>query len=238
MRRLEVALRWLGALGITLAPLGLFVLPGLLHPEPYETAEDQFTAIAEGAGGEYLAQGLQLLGSAFLMAAALGIGGCAIARGRGRTLGAIGLAVGMVAAVGLLVVMGFELAMLTILISATDTDSAVAQVIGLSTGPAFAIPLLVGLGGFSLTLPILGFALWRSRVVPIVVPLLFALPVLIGFVPLPVDTTVLSGVLMMVPCLWMSVQLIRGAVTKPGADAATAVATSRVAGRRTETHAP
>ena len=123
--------------------------------------------------------------------------------------------------------MGFEFAMLTVLISATDTDAAVAQVVGLSARPVFGIPLLVGLVGFFLTLPILALALWRSRMVPIVVPLLFALPVLIGSMPLPVDTTVLVGVLMLVPCLWMTVQLIRGAVAKASANAATA-ATSRV----------
>ena len=50
--------------------------------------------------------------------------------------GAIGLATGMVAAVALLVVMGFELAILT---SSTDTDAAVAQMIGLSTTSAFGI---------------------------------------------------------------------------------------------------
>jgi hypothetical protein len=91
------------------------------------------------------------------------------------------------------------------------------------------VPLLVGLVGFFLTLPLLVFALWRSRIVPIVVPLLFALPVLVGFVPLPVDTTVLGGVTMLIPCLWASVQLVRGAVTDASADAATAE-TARVAG--------
>jgi hypothetical protein len=230
MRRLDVALRWLGAIGITLAPLGIFVLPGLLHPEPYETAEDQFTAIAEGTGGEYLALGLQIFGAAILMAAALGIGGCTIARARGRTLGAIGLITGMITAIVLLVVLGYELAMQTVLISATDTDAAVSQVVVLSASPMFGVPLLVGLLGFFLTLPLLALALWRSRIVPILVPLLFALPVLIGFVPLPVDTTVLAGVLMLIPCLWMSVQLVRGAVTKASTDAATAE-TSWVAGR-------
>lgn len=229
MRRLDVALRWLGAIGITLAPLGLFVLPGLLHPEPYETAEDQARAIAEGSGGEYLALGLQLFGSALLIPAALGIGGYTIARGRGRVLGAIGLATGMVTAVTLLVVMGFELATLTILISSTDTEAAVAQMLSLSTTPAYGIPLAVGLIGFFLTLPLLALALWRSRVVPIVVPLLLASPVLIGMAPLPVDTTLLAGVVMLVPCLWTSVQLIRGPVVKASADAATA-APSRLAG--------
>lgn len=230
MRRLEMALRWVGGVGIVLAPLGLFVIPGLLHPEPYETLEAQSAAIAEGAGGEYLALLSQLSASALLMAAALGIGGCTIVRGRGRTLGAIGLTTGMVAAVAILVVMGYELAMMTVLLSATDKGAAVAQVVSLSKAPAFAVPLLIGLVGFFVTLPLLAFALWRSRVVPIIVPLLFVLPVAIGFVPLPVDTTVLGGVLMLLPCLWMSVQLLRGALAPANTDTASTVPSAGVAG--------
>ena len=65
--------------------------------------------------------------------------------------------------------------------------------------------------------------------VQIVVPLLLASPVLIGMAPLPVDTTLLGGLLMLVPCLWTSVQLIRGPVVMASADAATA-APSRLAG--------
>lgn len=209
MQRIDSVLRWLGAVGITLAPLGLFVLPGLIYPEPYETAGEQFRAMSEGDGG-YPGLLVQLCSVVFLMAAALGIGGFTIGRGRGRTLGAIGLLTGMVGGISLLVVMGFELAMLTVLTSATDTDAAVALVVTLSTGPAFTVPMLVGLVGFFLTLPILALALWRSRVVPIIVPLLFVLPPLISFVPLPFDATVVSGLVMLVPCLWMTVQLILG----------------------------
>jgi hypothetical protein len=208
-------LRWMGAIGITLAPLGLFVIPGLMYPEPVETAEEQFRAIAEGSGGGYPALLAQIFGVVFLLAAALGIGGVAIARGRGRTLGAIGLVTGVLTAISLLVVLGFELATLTALISATDTDAAVALVAALSSGPVFTIPLLIGLVGFFLTLPILALALWRSGMVPIVVPLLFVLPVLIGFVPLPFDPTVVSGLLLVLPCLWMTAQLIRGVPVAP-----------------------
>jgi hypothetical protein len=210
-------LHWMGAAGITLAPLGLFVIPSLMYPEPVATAEAQFRAIAEGSGGGYPGQLVQLCSAVFLLVAALGIGGVTIARGRGRTLGAIGLITGVLAAVSLLVVMGFELAMLTVLISATDTDAAVALVTALSSGPVFTIPLLIGLVGFFLALPILALALWRTGMVPLVVPLLFALPVVIGFVPLPFDATVLSGFLLVLPCLWMSVQLIRGVPVSPTA---------------------
>ena len=208
-------LRWMGAIGITLAPLGLFVIPGLMYPEPVESAEEQFRAIAEGSGGGYPALLAQLSSAVFLLVAALGIGGVTIARGRGRTLGGIGLVTGMLAAISLLVVLGFEVATLTVLISATDTESAVELVTALSSGPVFTIPLLVGLVGFFLALPILALALWRSGMVPILVPLLFVLPVLIGFVPLPFDATVLSGLLLVLPCLWMTVQLIRGVPVVP-----------------------
>lgn len=224
MKRIDSVLRWSGAVGITLAPLGLFVLPGLMHPEPYETLEEQATAFAEGNGGEYLAQATQLSSAVFLMVAALGIGGFTIVRGRGRTLGTVGLTTGMIAGISILVVMGFELCMQGILHSGMDTDSAVSLVVELSAGPAFMIPILIGLVGFYLTLPLLAFALWRSKVVPIVVPLLFALPVLSGFVPLPFDATVTGGVLMLVPCVWMSVQLIRGVPIRPVASPINAVA--------------
>ena len=144
----DVALRWLGAVGITLAPLGFFVLPGLLHPEPLRDRRGSGQSNGGKAPvGEYLRTGLQSPSARpSSIPAALGIGGYTIARGRGRALGAIGLATGMVAAVALLVVMGFELAMLTILISSTDTDAAVAQMIGLRATPCIhGIPLLVGL---------------------------------------------------------------------------------------------
>lgn len=211
MERVDAVRRWMGAVGITLAPVGLFVVPTLMHPEPYATAEEQFRDIAEGGGsGEYAAQLIQLGACVFLLIAALAIGSHVIARGRGRTLGAIGLIIGTVTAIALLVVMGSELAMLTILMSMADADAAVALVVDLSTGPAFAIPLMIGLVGFYLTLPLLALALWRTGSVPIVVPLLFVLPLLIGFVPLPFDVTVASGVLLLVPCLWMAVSLVRG----------------------------
>lgn len=209
-KSLESVLRWVGAVGITLAPLGLFVIPNIMYPEPYETAEEQMRAMTEGAGGGYPALLAQLGGAVFLLVAALGTGGYTITRGRGRTLGAIGLIVGVISAMVLLVVLGFELAMLTVLLSSTDREAAIALNLTLSTGPGYIVILLAGLVGFFLTLPLLACALWRSRVVPIVVPLLFVLPIAIGFVPLPFDTTLTAGLLLLAPCVWMAVQLIRG----------------------------
>lgn len=211
MQRLDAVLRWVGAVGITLAPFGLFVLPNLMHPVTPETAEEQFTAIAEeGGAGEYVALMSQVGGSVSLLVAALAIGSFVIARRRGRTLGVIGLIVGTVSAIAVLLVLGFELAMQTILISATDVDAAVSLVVDLSTGPAFAIPLMVGLVGFYLTLPLLALALWRTGLIPIIVPPLFVLPLLISFIPLPFDVAIATGLLLLVPCLWMAVRLVFG----------------------------
>lgn len=208
MQRIDAVLRWLGAAGIVLAPFGLFVLPNVMYPDSPETAEEQFTGIAEGDGGEYATLLIQVGGAVALLVAALAIGIHVIARRRGRTLGAIGLAIGTVTAIAMLLVLGFELAMHSILISATDADAAVSLVVDLSAGPAFAVPITVGLVGFYLTLPLLAFALWRTGLIPIIVPLLFALPLLVGLFPLPFDVAILTGLLLLAPCLWMGMRLV------------------------------
>jgi hypothetical protein len=205
-------LRWVGAIGITLAPLCIFVIPGLMYSGTFETNEQQFRAIAEGSHGGYEGQLSQIFGAVFVMAAALGIGGFVITRGRGRTLGVIGLITGMVGAIALLLVLGFESAVLIALKSATDTDASVSLAVALFNEPVFLILLLVGLGGYSLALPILAFALWRSRVLPIIVPLLFLLPPLFSLVPLfaGVPYMILS-LLVLLPCVWATIHLIRTA---------------------------
>jgi len=232
MQRVDSVLRWLGAVGITLAPLGIFVLPTLINPETHETAEEQFRAIAEGTTNGYPAQLMQIAGAVFFMAAVLGIGGHTIARGRGGTLGAIGLITGMVGAISMLVVLGFELALLIVLIDTPDTDAAVNVVAATYDGPEFITLLVVGLVGFFLTLPILGLALWRSRVVPIIVPLLFALPLLVNFIPLPANvSSTIPSLLLLVPCVWMAVQLIRDV---PGGVRPIATATAPPAAQKDE----
>ena len=225
MHGFDSVMRWVGAVGITLAPLAVFLVPQLMYPQNFETPADQFEAIAEGSVGGYAGQVVQICGAVALMAAALGIGGLTIARRRGRTLGILGLVTGAVAAISILVVLGFETAVAVVLISSSmATDAAVALAVELYSSPAFTVPLLVGLGGFMVALLILAFALWRSRVVPIVVPLLFLLPLLVTFIPLPATASALvPNLLMLVPCLWISVQLIRArprTTESPSADVA------------------
>jgi len=216
MQRSQSVLRWLGAIGITLAPLCIFVIPGLMYSGTFETNEEQFRAIAEGTHGGYEGQVSQICGAVFTMAAALGIGGFVIARGRGKTLGVIGLVTGMLGAITLLLLLGYESAVLIALKSASDTDAAVTLALALFNEPVFLILLLAGLGGYSLALPILAFALWRTGVLPIIVPLLFLLPPLFSLVPLfaAVPYIVLS-LLVLLPCVWATVQLIRGAPMRP-----------------------
>ncbi|MEV5070654.1 hypothetical protein MRBLMI12_002267 [Microbacterium sp. LMI12-1-1.1] len=210
MQRSESVLRWIGAIGIALAPFCIFVIPGLMYSGTFETNEEQFRAIAEGSHGGYEGQVLQIFGAVFVMAAALGIGGFVIARGRGRTLGVIGLIIGMLGAITLLLVLGFESAVLIALKSATDTDAAVATAVALFNGPVFLILLMAGLGGYSLALPILALALWRSGVLPIIVPLLFLLPPLFSLIPFSADVPyIVLSLLVLLPCVWATVQLIR-----------------------------
>ena len=222
MQRFDVLLRWMGAVGITLTPLFFFVLPSMLTVG-YDTAEEQFRALVDESTGlgsrGFVAQLVQLCAPVFLMLASIGIGGFTIARGRGRTLGAIGLIVGMVSAISALVCLGIELGMFFFLTTATDADAAVAQALAWVSWPPFVISLWGALFGLILTLPILALALWRSRMVPIFVPLLFGLPLVIAFLPYSNVSNTVSYVAMLVPCVWMAVQLIRG--TPRGVDSIT-----------------
>jgi hypothetical protein len=216
MQRSESVLRWIGAIGITLAPLCIFVIPGLMYSGTFETNEEQFRAIAEGTHGGYLGQAVQTCGAVFVIAAVLGIGGFVIARRRGQTLSVIGLIIGMAGAIALLLLLGYEAAVLIPLTSATDTEAAVAMAVAAFNEPLFLILLLVGLGGYSLALPILAFALWRSGVLPIIVPLLFLLPPLFSLIPLSAEVPyIVPSLLVLLPCVWATVQLIRPVPAAP-----------------------
>ena len=223
MQRGESLLRWGGAVGVVLAPLGISVLPALFFPSDFENAEEQFRAMAGGSEA-YAPLLLQTGGAIFLLVAALGIGGYTILRGRGGTLGAIGLIVGMVGAICALVTMGFELSMAFVLQTAPDRDTAVTMALALNSWPPFVICLIAAIAGFLLALPMLALALWRARVVPLLVPLLFLLPPLIGLIPVPVLAGTVATLLTLVPCVWMAVQLIR--VEPEGVTPATGAAAS------------
>ena len=101
MQRTETVLRWLGAIGVTLAPLAIFVIPNLMYSGTYQSGEEQFRAIAEESAGGYTGQFMQIGGAVFFSAAVLGIGCFTIAQGRGRTLGLVGLVMGTVSAIAL-----------------------------------------------------------------------------------------------------------------------------------------
>lgn len=226
MQRTESVLRWMGAIGITLAPLCIFVIPGLMYTATFETNEAQFRAVAEGSHGGFEGQLSQICGAVFMMAAALGIGGFLIPRRRGRTLGLVGLIIGMLGASTLLLVLGFELAVLIALKSPADADATVALAVALFNEPVFLILLLVGLAGYSLALPILALALWRRGVLPITVPLLFLLPPLFSLVPLFAGVPyVILCLLVLLPCVWATVGLIRAAPVVPVASPAEAQVT-------------
>lgn len=219
MQRVDSILRWLGALGLTLGPLGFAVLPSLFYTQVFESPEKQYQAFAEGSVNGYPGLAMQFGGSVFLLLAALGIGGVTILRGRGRTLGIIGLIAGLATSISAFLVLGAEVALLAIVTSGSDTDSAVALAVAALDVPGFFIPLMVALIGLFLMLLLLGLALWRSGVVPLVGPLLFIAPMLISFLPLPTSlASIIPNLVLLVPCLGISAQLVFGAPLEPEAD--------------------
>ena len=207
---IDLVKRWLGALAVTLAPLLVLALPPLITSgADYSSAEEQYRALANGRF-PYESLWLQITGAVLLVPAVQGIAGTVFNRRRGVNLSLVGLLIGMVAAFALLLLLGLELGQAFILSNGSDKETVVAMALAMSRWPIFTALLAIGFAGFFLALPILALALWRSRVVPIVVPALFLVPVLIGFVPLPATAANLFPSFgLLLPCLWITVQLLR-----------------------------
>jgi hypothetical protein len=210
MSVIDLLKRWLSAGAVTLAPLLMLVLPPLVLPgAEYTNAEEQTRAFAT-SGFPFQGLAMQISGAIFLIPAVLGIAGTLFRRQRGVILGAVGLVIGMVATCALLLVLGVELGMAFVLSHGNDTEAKVALALATSRWPVYSALLAVGFGALLLALPILALALWRSRVVPIVVPLLFLLPILIGFAPLPpTAANLVPSFGLLLPCVWITVQLLR-----------------------------
>jgi hypothetical protein len=207
---------WLSAAAVTLAPLLLLVLPALVLPgAEYTNAEEQARAFAN-SGFPYQGLVMQITGAVLLVPAVQGMAGTVFRRGRGVILGMVGLVIGMVAAFVLLLVLGAELGMAFVFSYGNDTEAKVALAVAMGRWPVYGALLTIGFVAFFATLSILAVALWRSRVVPIAVPLVFLLPIFIGFAPLPArasELLVLFGLLL--PCVWITVQLLRRPLLTP-----------------------
>ena len=208
--------RWLSAAAVTLAPLLLLVLPALVLPgAEYTNAEEQARAFAN-SGFPYQGLVMQITGAVLLVPAVLGMAGTVFRRRRGVILGMVGLVIGMVAAFDLLLVLGMELGGAFVFSHGTDTEAKVALALAMTRWPVYGVLLTIGFAAFSAALPILAVALWRSRVVPIAVPLVFLLPILIPFAPLPARATELLALFgLLLPCIWITVQLLRGPLPTP-----------------------
>jgi hypothetical protein len=216
MNVIERINRWLSAAAVTLAPLLVLVLPALVLPgAEYNTAEEQAREFAT-SGFPYQGLAMQITGVILLVPAVQGMAGTVFRQRRGVILGTVGLVIGMVASFALLLVLGIELGTAFVFSYGNDTEARVALAVAMGRWPVYGALLGVGFAAFLVALPILAVALWRGRVVPIVVPLLFLLPILTGFVPLPppADHLVPSfGVLL--PCVWITVQLLRRPLPTP-----------------------
>jgi hypothetical protein len=207
--------RRLAAAGLVGVPLLVLVLPALLSwGADHATPEEQFTAMA-GAPATYGPLFLQAAGAVCLLAASLGVLGVVLARGRGIVLGWLTLVLGAVSTCALLLALGAEMAVATILGNATDVGAAVATALTVNSSTVFVSFLWTGLAGVFLVLPLAALALWRSGVVPVVVAVLFLLPVAIGFVPLPSEVANLAPSLaLLLPTGWMAIRLV---TTRPSA---------------------
>jgi len=220
MRGIDLVKRWLTAAAVTLAPLLVLVLPPLLLPgADYANAEQQYRAYAND---QFPWEGLwlQVAGAVLLVPAVQGIAGTVWRLRRGVALGLAGLLIGMIAAFSLLLLLGLELGQAFVLTEGSDTEAGVALALAMSRWPVFTALLGLGFAGFFVALPILALGLWRSRVVPMVVPALFLLPVLIGFAPLPAPAAnLVPSFGLLAPCLWITVQLLRRPLLPPMSEA-------------------
>jgi hypothetical protein len=209
--------RWLAAAGFTLAPLCLFVLPPILFPTAnYTTAEAQFQAIAQAGTGHYTPFLIQLIGAVLWMPAVSGVMRLLRERGRGTVLGYLGGALGLVASLALLVAIGVELAQVYVLVNGGDKAAMVQLALALNTWSVFGMFLMTGLLGFFLSLLLLALALLRAKVLPWQVLGLALAPVVLAFLPMPdAVANLVSPALMVVPCVWISVQLAKGPAPRP-----------------------
>ena len=207
--------RWLTALALPLVPFLLLLLPALLldPTAQYSTAREQAEALA-GQPFPYWSLGVQAAGGVLLLPAALGVLALVRRRRRGVVLGSVGAALGVSGAIALLLLLGIELAMGFLV--EDGSPAAVDASLAIGEWTVFGALLVVGLAAPFLALPVLAWALWRSRVVPVVVPLLFLVPLALGFVPLPdAVANVLPTVAMLVPAVWMGARLVRLPATAP-----------------------
>jgi len=201
--------RFMAAVGVIGVPLLILVLPALLSlGVDYTSPKSQFEAMAQepASYGELL---LQAGGAISLLMACLGVLGAVAGMGRGLVLGWVGFVIGVVGAVSLLVALGAELAVAFLLAAATDKAAMVNLALALNDWVLFAIFLWTGLAGVFLALPIMALALWRGRFVSAVVPALFLVPVVIGFVPLPEEAAnLVPSFALLIPSVWMAVGLL------------------------------
>jgi len=221
--------RWLTAAGVLLAPLLLFVLPPLVLPGGDAANAEEQTRLFVEQGFPFQGLAMQITGAILLVPAVLGIAGIVQHRRRGLLLGVIGLVIGMVSAFALLLALGFELGMAFVLTNEADKEVAIALGLAMGRWSVFVTLLGIGLSGFFVALPVLALALWRSRVVPLVVPALFLLPLLIPLVPMPpMAATLVPSLGFLVPCGWIAVLVLRRAGSAPSP------ASELVAGRPAE----
>ena len=227
---LDRTARWTTAVGLVLVPLLFLLLPSLLPGAEFTSPEEQYRAFAAGLD---MTAGfaLQVSGSvALLLTAAAGLVVLAPRR-RGAVVGAVAAVLGAAGSIVLLLLLGVELAGRHVLTTLDDVDLAVATMVDLSESSTYAVLLLGGLLAILLFPPVLALGLWRARIVPLALPLLFLLPLAVGFLPLPAALAeVLPTALLVLTCAWAALLLVRARAAGPAAAPAGALPAAGVPG--------
>ncbi|WP_369069209.1 hypothetical protein [Kineococcus terrestris] len=205
--------RALAALAVPAVPLFVLVLPTVLGGAgEHATAESQLLEWTRTRAPYELAL-LQAVGFACLVPACLGVLAVARERARGTALAAVTAVLGCLTAFAMLLVMGAELAQLFFTVTLDPPRAGVDAALLLNDAPGFVVTLLTGLSTTVLTLPLLGTALRRSRVLSTAGLLSFLVPLIVSFLPLPPAGAELApGLGLLVPCCWIAVRV---AATRP-----------------------
>ncbi len=204
--------RWLAVFGVASWALFFFLLPSTLYPNDYETAEEQFQALAANPEDRhgYNALSLQVIGAVLIIPGVLGMVHVLLLKRRSVILGHLGAALALAGALAVLVAIGIEFAQLFLFSQEIDGQQKVNLALALNNSSLMGVFLGTGLLGiFGGKLLLLISFLW-ARVIPIWAVLPFALPFLIGLLPLsPAIANLIGGIGVLIPFLWMAWSMLR-----------------------------
>jgi hypothetical protein len=203
--------RIVAALGVTLGPMFIFVLPTFLDPHPYESPAEGLAAMADTpAAVVYGGFALQLLGAVFVVPAVFGIVYVLLRRRKAVRLGHVGAGLALIGSFSAMATIGMELAQARVLYVGEDRQAMVDLAVAIQSGAVFGSLLFATLVGLFVGMSLLVVCLWRAGVVPVWPLAWFVVPIALGLAPLPGGlTAVLVPITLLVPFVWISWAMLR-----------------------------